>query len=369
MNGEILRGMAMVGYRIRAVAPIAKASIEDPDAWLEQNSNARIFRYVVPFSATTPDVATSSPYETTERIEVSRIASAIIDRKRPDLLVVGRDNYIPFLATIDSTRTLPTVFISHADPEYWLSHAGAGWRREYLEGLRRVQVIVAVSQNQRKSWQQLGFDNIEVIPNTVDASKFRPGAKDSRLMKSLDILPSQITIAHASNLKPAKRFMDIVASAEHALRRRADLVYLVIGDGQGRPLMERECRQKNIRKRFRFTGWISHQHIPDYLRLSDLVVMPSERESSPLAHMEAMACAKTLIASDIPASRELLEDGRSGLLFPTGDVAALTAKTLLAASNAELRTTIARAALQRSKRRSFDAMIARYSAVCSQLIS
>jgi len=52
--------------------------------------------------------------------------------------------------------------------------------------------------------------------------------------------------------------------------------------------------------------------MPEYLNLADMVVMPSETEGLALVCLEAQACERVLIASDIPASREVIEEGSTG---------------------------------------------------------
>ena len=86
--------------------------------------------------------------------------------------------------------------------------------------------------------------------------------------------------------------------------------------------------------------------MPRYMNLADLVVMPSEREGLSRVYLEAQACAKTLLASDIPGAREAVTHGETGLLFRRGDIDDLTEKTLLAAGDPALRARIGRQARQ-----------------------
>ena len=99
--------------------------------------------------------------------------------------------------------------------------------------------------------------------------------------------------------------------------------------------------------------------MPDYLNLADLFVMPSITEALALVYLEIMACGRVLVATDIPAAREVGVDGETALLFRPGDVAHLTTITLRAAADAALRAAIgrqARAAVQRfDVRRTVDA--------------
>ena len=76
------------------------------------------------------------------------------------------------------------------------------------------------------------------------------------------------------------------------------------------------------------------------MNLADLVVMPSEREGLARVYLEAQACGKTLIASDIAAAREVVIHGQTGLLFRMGDVQDMADKIVLAAGDPALREAI-----------------------------
>jgi glycosyltransferase involved in cell wall biosynthesis len=89
--------------------------------------------------------------------------------------------------------------------------------------------------------------------------------------------------------------------------------------------------------------WVGHEAVPAYLNLADLVLMPSAAEAQALAYLEAQACARTLLASDIPAAREVVSDGKNGILFPSGDAGRLAEETLRAARDDRLRAAIGRA--------------------------
>ena len=138
--------------------------------------------------------------------------------------------------------------------------------------------------------------------------------------------------------------LDIVGSAEQVLRHNPDVVYVIVGDGPSKAVMEECCRQRGILGNFRFVGWVEYTSMPAYLNLADIVVMPSEAEALALVYLEAQARGRLLLASDIPAARELVQDGQTGLLFRMGDVDDLAAQTLRAAGDADPRAAIGRRA-------------------------
>ena len=87
------------------------------------------------------------------------------------------------------------------------------------------------------------------------------------------------------------------------------------------------------------------------MNLADLVVMPSESEGLARVYLEAQACGRTLIASDIAAAREVVIHGQTGLLFRKGDLEDMAEKILLAAGDPLLREKIGKPAREQVLRR------------------
>lgn len=75
--------------------------------------------------------------------------------------------------------------------------------------------------------------------------------------------------------------------------------------------------------RVQFLGVVPRSDMLSFLRHAKLVVVPSFTESCPYSLIEAMAMGKAVVASSLPGTRDMLEDGVSGLLVPPGDPAAL----------------------------------------------
>jgi glycosyltransferase involved in cell wall biosynthesis len=75
--------------------------------------------------------------------------------------------------------------------------------------------------------------------------------------------------------------------------------------------------------------------------------MPAAWETQARVYLEAQACARFVLASDIAAAREVIVDGESGAIHRAGDVEDLAQKTLRAASDARWRSEIGRRARTR----------------------
>lgn len=206
-----------------------------------------------------------------------------------------------------------------------------------------------------------------MIPNPVDLERFYPTTPSLRVRRRLAVGAGQLVVAHLSNLKPIKRPLDFVEAAKIAAREDERLVFVVLGDGPLHGEMKQACASHGIAERFRFPGWIDYELIPDALNCADIVVMPSAREGQARVYLETQACGRTLIASDIPAALEVVEDGQTGLLYKGGDVAQLAAKILLAASDPGLRRIVGRRARQAVASHSLTRIVALYDQLLGEL--
>jgi glycosyltransferase involved in cell wall biosynthesis len=98
-------------------------------------------------------------------------------------------------------------------------------------------------------------------------------------------------------------------------------VVLIPGDGPQRAEQEALARELLPAESYRFLG--NRDDIPALLAFSDVYVMPSRWEGTPLALQEAFACGLPAIVSDIPSMSEVVEDCQGALIFPVEDHAAM----------------------------------------------
>jgi glycosyltransferase involved in cell wall biosynthesis len=80
-------------------------------------------------------------------------------------------------------------------------------------------------------------------------------------------------------------------------------------------------RRRGGSESVRFTGW--KQNTADYLRASDIFILPSLGEGLPNSLLEAMACGLTCMSTRIGGISELITDGKNGLLIEPGSVSAV----------------------------------------------
>ncbi len=166
----------------------------------------------------------------------------------------------------------------------------------------------------------------EVIPNPVNARRLRPLRPPREVRAELDLPKRARLVVHAGRMDGARglKGQDILIQAIAQLPPGSpDMMFALIGDGPGRPALESLARELGVSDRLRFPGW--RRDIADFLAAADLFAFPSRREGMPVALMEAMWMGLPIIASDLPANREVLQEGECGRLVSPESPAALAA--------------------------------------------
>ena len=368
--GQIMTGLARRGHVVRAVAPITEDAARDGDAFAARHPAVEITRFTVPYFYVSPQTPAPEDYSRREESEAERLLPLLLRARRPDLIFVGRETYAACVAPIAALWRLPFVLRLPGGTSLGLLQ---GWyppalASRLLEAYRMAAAAISPGRHLADLVRARGVDRVTVIPTAVDIEQFAPRPKDPALLEALEISPDAVVVAHASNLKPVKRPMDLVKSASAAIRRDGRLVYLIVGDGPLRGPMESACRDAGVQTHFRFVGWVDHAEIPGYLNLADIVVMPSEWEALARLYVETQACGRALVASDIRAAREVIVDGETGVLFRMGDVADLTEKILALAGAPERRAALGRQARARIRPHSLDGAVDTYERVLMDLV-
>ncbi|MCK4301814.1 MAG: glycosyltransferase family 4 protein [candidate division Zixibacteria bacterium] len=108
------------------------------------------------------------------------------------------------------------------------------------------------------------------------------------------------------------------------------------GEGELTGELQALAARIGLAENVRFTGFIANDDMSSFLKSHHLMVMPSLREAFGVAVLEASACGRAVVASDVGGVGEVLIDGRTGLLTPPGDVEGLAEAIIKLARDADL---------------------------------
>jgi glycosyltransferase involved in cell wall biosynthesis len=164
------------------------------------------------------------------------------------------------------------------------------------------------------------------IPNGVDETRFYPAAKDPGLLREFDLTPEDRVVFCPRRLAPKNGVYYLVKAMPGILQAFPKAVLLVAGGGY--PMKEemrirREIERAGLSPRVRLPGNVPNEKMPGLYNLADVVVMPSLIEAISLAALEAMACAKPVVATNVGGLSELFSDPGRGLLVQPRDSGAI----------------------------------------------
>jgi glycosyltransferase involved in cell wall biosynthesis len=190
---------------------------------------------------------------------------------------------------------------------------------------RRCHAIVSVadSMTQQSLAEGIGSPSqYSTIRSGLDTAPFL----NAHLLRAaerdrLGVGANTTVIATLGRLAELKGHDDLITAVLPLLRARGrdTLMLLWIGDGWWRKRLEQRLEYEGIRDRVIFTGLVPPDQVPALLAASDVVVHPSWREGLPRAVVQALLCARPVIAADIDGASEVCKAGETGWLVPVGD--------------------------------------------------
>lgn len=239
---------------------------------------------------------------------------------------------------------VPTVFQPHAWSfealEGRAARLAAGWERF---GVRWSDRVVCVSEAERRAGQRAGVAaRWSVIHNGVDLDRFRPvssrAARSARAgLPLLAGVPAGAPLAVCVGRLSRQKGQDVLLSAWRRVRVPGARLVLV-GDGPRGVELRRTAPEGVL-----FAG--ASGDVRPWLHAADLLVLPSRWEGMALAPLEAMACGRPVLLSDVDGARESLPPGHvPHCLVPPEDPVALASALTALLGDPALRTELGTAA-------------------------
>lgn len=231
-----------------------------------------------------------------------------------------------FASPLARVAGVPAVETFHL-PEAWRA-ARRGLKRNFWidrQVARCVNRYIAVSASSaRHLTERKGIPaaKVRTIPNGRDLARFCPRSGEERraIRERLGICGWPVVLV-TGRLEPQKGHAFMLEAAAILRRSFPSLKVLLAGSGSLRDELESRCAVLQLSAVVSFLGYRGDPEV--LLAAADVAVLPSLYEGMPLAAIEALAAGCPLVATDIEGTREVVEDGRSGVLVAPGDVRAL----------------------------------------------
>jgi glycosyltransferase involved in cell wall biosynthesis len=262
---------------------------------------------------------------------------AALARDRPEAVIVGGWNALPLLQVLRACRRLGIPCLVRAESS-GLRRRAIWMRAAHRWLLARFEACLAIGRANREFYLRNGVpaERIFPVPYFVDNERFAAQAaarmpeRDS-IRAGWGVAPEEICFLFAGKLVRKKRVLDFLAACANARRSDPRIRALVVGTGE----MEGVARGYAARHEAgaEFAGFLNQSEISRAYVAADCLVLPSDYgETWGLVVNEAMVHGLPAIVSDrVGCGPDLVIDGKTGRIFPFGDVDAL-ARTLLAMS-------------------------------------
>ena len=181
----------------------------------------------------------------------------------------------------------------------------------------QADVIIVLGKGSAKNAQRFGADQskIAIVPNAVDVSSFSPSPPEDGKEK--------FTVINIGRIEQSKGIFVLLQAARILQKKYPNRVrFLLIGEGPHRKRLEDAIKkEKKLSSSIQLVGYVNN--VEDFLKESDVFVLPSYYEGMPISLLEAMACAKPIVATNVGDVPDVIQNEFNGLLIEPGSPAAL----------------------------------------------
>lgn len=250
--------------------------------------------------------------------------------RKPDVVHAGPLNLAGYMAACAELH--PLVSMSWGSDLLW--HARKSWfdKNLIVYTLKRTDILIADCQAVKLAAVKLGFSEERIVqfPWGVDLELFSP-APDKSIRARLGWQREFILFSNRS-WEPIYGVDILLKGFSRALRSLPSLRLILAGTGSKEKMLKKYIEKNSLVGFVHLPGRISQQELPLYYQNADCFVSASHCDGSSVSLLEAMACARPVVVSNISGNAEWIEDGRHGLLFKDRSAADLAEKMIAMAS-------------------------------------
>lgn len=271
-----------------------------------------------------------------------RIASNIIKNEEIDIINSQDPFWCGFIGYLLKKRygipLLIQIYGTSLDNKFWLKERKINHFLSILGKFlikRADGVRVDTTKVEDYVIHNLGVPSRRVfrVPVFIDIEKFiKHGIRDDIKQKYAQY---ENIVLFVGRLSREKNIPNLIKAAPMVLNAFPNTLFLIVGKGDERPNLEKLVMELGIEDNVIFAGAVPD--VADYYHLSDLLVLPSNHEGRAIVLIEAMACGKPVISTDVSGACDVIVDEKTGFIVPLDDSDAISQKILLLLSDSKKR--------------------------------
>lgn len=269
----------------------------------------------------------------------------VIEATKPDILH-AHSPALNGLAALCAARRygLPVVYECRAFWEDAAVDHGTSWEggiryraSRALETfvLRKAQAVTTICEGLRKEIiaRRIPENKVTIVANAVDIERFQFNSKPNPALRETLGLNGKTVLGFIGSFYAYEGLELLLETVPDILRMHPKIQVLLIGGGPAEEKLKSKVRALGITEQVTFVGRVPHDDVNDYYNQVDIFVYPrlSMRLTelvTPLKLLEAMAQGRLVVASNVGGHKELIESGKTGLLFQSGNRESLVATVL-----------------------------------------
>jgi glycogen(starch) synthase len=306
----------------------------------------------------TPGRDVSSARESEEGIrfircsEADAIAAGVraVEEWRPDVVHLHTAMLWYLASAIKSATGKPLVFHVHSvdraeydignEPNPFLAQARA--QEEAIIGSDRLIALTRAEEILLQQYYPQAAHKIRVVGNGIEDT-------EAALAATISTRPEMPTVLYSGRLVERKGIRELLAAIPEVLQAVPGARFVLTGGPPTFPASAvaaqwLETQHTPFLERIHFTGWQSPSEMTLRYAAADVLVVPSRYEPFGMVLLEGMLHGLAIVAADVGGPAEILEHGRTGLLFPPRDVKALSSALQQLLENPDERNALGRAA-------------------------
>ena len=253
-------------------------------------------------------------------------------QRRPDVVYFRSGlNVLPLvLRRLTGARVVLEVnadtleFMRGVGRPLWEQRLFAGMERRAARGSDAVVTLTPGLERMLAERYGVPRQRIHVVPSGTDVDHFVP-ADAAECRRQLGLPPAAFVVGFVGLCYRHQGVPTLLDAVAH-LRAHSGVRGLIVGDGVMRSAWERHARERGVDDLVSFAGQVPYADVPRWLGAMDVVAAPftgDRGETSPFKVLDAMACARPVIASDLDSVRWLSKHADALTLVPPDDPAAL----------------------------------------------
>ncbi|MFW5898486.1 MAG: glycosyltransferase family 4 protein [Candidatus Saliniplasma sp.] len=236
-------------------------------------------------------------------------------------------------------RDIPSVLTYHCDLE--IPHPFGPLLVNLYErtlgtySVSKADKIITTTATYGATSRAVWYRDADIIPNAVDPERFHPRNSGKKVRERHEIDPDHKVVMYVGRLVYHKGLEYLVRSAKYL---DDDTRHLIVGTGDFKPELERIVKDEGLEEKVIFAGRVSNEDLPYYYGATDVFVLPSvsRLEAFGIVTLEAMASEVPVVVSDIPGVREVITEGRNGLVAEPMNPQDIAGKIRLILENPEV---------------------------------